>query len=445
MIPICICLILNIAIKLYSSQGAKSELIEIADNVNKIFTALEFDPVHPKTSNEVNTLSEFDIIRASMQASQFYNNTEFFLYSPADGSVVISDVQDQPMLTENVIKSAIYVLDNAKADEIMTFSIGFNSFHVLYKEFNNSTARMIYVSSGHYTDSFASVVNIALVIISIVFTTLALICSSRVAKSLSIPIANLSKNVKTFKSGDIVEIDEVSDWTEIVDLKNSINSMSKRLLEYDNAQKSFLLNASHELRTPLMSIGGYAEGIANGIFDEPQEMAGVILEESRRLNILVDKLLTLSRMENSVMSIEQINLSDVIKDYVQKMHGYALKENINLNLYISNDELLILADDSMLAQAVINIISNCTRYAKTEVNINLFKERSQAVLRIKDDGTGISTNDLPHIFERFYRGKGGNLGLGLSISKTAIDCMNGTIKAYNHNGAVFEIRFNLQK
>ncbi|MFI3226113.1 MAG: HAMP domain-containing sensor histidine kinase [Clostridia bacterium] len=444
MIPICICLILNIAIKGYSSKASKQELMEVADSVDKIFTAVGFNPLRNEILDEIPELTDFDIIRASLQASQFYNNTEFFLYSE-DGTVLISQGEKESMLNDVVIQSAIMLLSDAPEDKIETFKYGLNDFHVLYKKMSQSSSIMIYVSSGHYTDSFVSIVNIALGIISLIFTSFALYCSSKVANSLSTPIVDLSKKVKLLHSGDQVDIDNEADCLEIVNLKHSINSMSTRLDEYDKAQKSFLLNASHELRTPLMSIGGYAEGISNGIFDNPQEMADVILEESKRLNVLVDKLLTLSRIENNVLSIEKINLSDVIKDYVLKMKGYALNHNVDLVLNIANNELVILADDSMLAQAVINIISNCTRYAKTSVTIDVYKDRKMAVLRIRDDGNGIAHEDLPHIFERFFKGKGGNLGLGLSISKTAVEYMNGTIEAYNNSGAVFEIRFDLIK
>lgn len=444
MIPICICLILNIAIKGYSSKASKQELMEVADSVDKIFTAVGFNPLRNEILDEIPELTDFDIIRASLQASQFYNNTEFFLYSE-DGTVLISQGEKESMLNDVVIQSAIMLLSDAPEDKIETFKYGLNDFHVLYKKMSQSSSIMIYVSSGHYTDSFVSIVNIALGIISLIFTSFALYCSSKVANSLSTPIVDLSKKVKLLHSGDQVDIDNEADCLEIVNLKHSINSMSTRLDEYDKAQKSFLLNASHEIRTPLMSIGGYAEGISNGIFDNPQEMADVILEESKRLNVLVDKLLTLSRIENNVLSIEKINLSDVIKDYVLKMKGYALNHNVDLVLNIANNELVILADDSMLAQAVINIISNCTRYAKTSVTIDVYKDRKMAVLRIRDDGNGIAHEDLPHIFERFFKGKGGNLGLGLSISKTAVEYMNGTIEAYNNSGAVFEIRFDLIK
>ena len=194
--------------------------------------------------------------------------------------------------------------------------------------------------------------------------------------------------------------------------------MSKRLTDLDKAQKLFLQNASHEIRTPLMSIQGYAEGISKGIFSDTTKSADIICEESKRLNQLVDELLTLSRIENNTDESEfyVLNLSDVMKEVVQKIEGYALREQKKINVMLPPDVIMIKANDALLSQAMINIISN---------------------------GDGIPVQDLPHIFDRFYKGKNGNFGLGLAIVKSAILSLKGSIRAYNENGAVFEIKFQV--
>ena len=197
-----------------------------------------------------------------------------------------------------------------------------------------------------------------------------------------------------------------------------MNDMSKRLTDLDKAQKLFLQNASHEIRTPLMSIQGYAEGISKGIFSDTTKSADIICEESKRLNQLVDELLTLSRIENNTDESEfyVLNLSDVMKEVVQKIEGYALREQKKINVMLPPDVIMIKANDALLSQAMINIISN---------------------------GDGIPVQDLPHIFDRFYKGKNGNFGLGLAIVKSAILSLKGSIRAYNENGAVFEIKFQV--
>lgn len=155
-----------------------------------------------------------------------------------------------------------------------------------------------------------------------------------------------------------------------------------------------------------------------GIFSDTTKTADIICEESKRLNQLVDELLTLSRIENNTDESEfyVFNLSDVMKEVVQKIEGYALREQKKINVMLPPDVIMIKANDALLSQAMINIISN---------------------------GDGIPVQDLPHIFDRFYKGKNGNFGLGLAIVKSAILSLKGSIRAYNENGAVFEIKFQV--
>lgn len=216
--------------------------------------------------------------------------------------------------------------------------------------------------------------------------------------------------------------------------------MSQRLKAYDNTQKQFLQNASHELRTPLMSIQGYAEGIENNIISDYKSAATIIKKESIRLNSLVTELLTLSRIENQTYKHDFTlqDVSNLLLDYIQRINGLAMKENIEIKPKLQ-ENLCVKIDESLFSQSIINIISNCIRYAKNIINIETFAENNNVIITISDDGEGFSNEDLPHLFERFYKGNKGNFGLGLAISYSAIKYMKGDLLAYNDNGATFKI------
>lgn len=221
--------------------------------------------------------------------------------------------------------------------------------------------------------------------------------------------------------------------------------MSTRLKDYDETQKQFMQNASHELRTPLMSIQGYAEGIENDVFSDPKEAAQVIKKESLRLNKLVTELLTLSRIENHtyVHDLMVFNISDLILDYIQRVNGLLLKSKLSLKTELS-ENVPALLDEALFSQTVINIISNAIRYAKKTIFVRTYLETVDGKIfssvEIADDGDGIEEEELPHLFERFYKGKKGNFGLGLAISKSAIESMGGSLEAFNRQGAVFLLR-----
>lgn len=226
--------------------------------------------------------------------------------------------------------------------------------------------------------------------------------------------------------------------------------MSTRLKDYDETQKQFMQNASHELRTPLMSIQGYAEGIENDVFPDPKEAAQVIKKESLRLNKLVTELLTLSRIENHTYThdLQIFNLSDLILDYLQRVNGLLMKSHLSLKTEFS-ENIFALLDEGLFSQTVINIISNAIRYAKNEIWIKTYLEtidgKEFSCVEISDDGEGIKSEELPHLFERFYKGSKGNFGLGLAISKSAMESMGGTLKAFNRQGAVFLLQLPYMK
>ncbi len=218
-------------------------------------------------------------------------------------------------------------------------------------------------------------------------------------------------------------------YEEFDEMLDTIYSISKRLDEAESSRRIFFQNASHELRTPLMSIQGYAEGIQKNIGENNIESAGIILSESRKMKSLVDDILTLSRIETGTETIdaEMMDIREMIDSCIGSVEKLALKKNLEINCDFSYP-LILYADESKLSHALLNILSNAVRYAQTKVDINYYKENSEnMIISISNDGESIETNDLPHIFDRFFKGKGGNFGIGLSLTKEIISLHGGEV------------------
>ena len=294
--------------------------------------------------------------------------------------------------------------------------------------------------------------------------------------------------------------------TEFDRLSKSMDNMSNMLQSYENNQKQFFQNVSHELRTPLMSILGYAEGIMKDIFTK-EEAADIILAEGQKMAGLVDELLYISRIDNTgiiessgtcadgLLYVSQIDdelphtsqlgnttetsgtsptlavkellyeCCDRIKPIAQKAGKQVAIEmpqeipnNANAETQTQEiqknpgaetqpQEIHITADTEALARAIINILSNAIRHADCNVKIKYHAAGGSLKIIIEDDGNGIHPNDLPHIFQRFYKGENGNHGLGLAISKDIIKSMGGSISVQNKNapesGAVFTVELQL--
>ena len=222
-----------------------------------------------------------------------------------------------------------------------------------------------------------------------------------------------------------------------------MNGMARQLQRSDQVQKDFFQNVSHELRNPLMSISGYAQGIEQGVFPAPKEAAHTILEESVRLTALVNSLLTLSRMESgqNAPALAPVLLGEAIGDCLDRFHGLALQKGVTLAAPAVDGTLAVLGDEELLGKVLDTLVSNAVRYAKTAVTVAVAAERGRVQISVLDDGAGIGEKDLPHLFERCYKGPGGNFGLGLSIAQTAARAMGGTLAAANRpeGGAAFTL------
>lgn len=285
-------------------------------------------------------------------------------------------------------------------------------------------------------------INLILFAILLLSALIFSLLSSLAAKKISAPFSSLNQHIRTiaernFSKKILLPVDD-----ELQELISNINIMSGKLETYDKAQKTFLQNASHEFRTPLMSIQSYAEGIKYNVV-EADAAAGVIIGETQRMTRLVEDLLFLSRLDAIEESYHFSNLvlEDLLKTCVERMNGIAASKNIKIGMRPVNSGIIITGDDEMLMRAVTNILNNCIRYASSTVEIALQASGGDMVeLSISDDGPGFDANELPIIFDRFYKGKKGNFGLGLAIAKNVVDKHRGRIIAGNTgSGAIFKL------
>jgi len=278
------------------------------------------------------------------------------------------------------------------------------------------------------------------VLIGVMFV-MAEIAAYFLANSITRPIEKLGVFAKGMGSGNFAANDFEFNDIELENLNAALNKSVKQLEAYDSRQKTFFQNASHELRTPLMSIKCYAEGISYGIMDAKQA-SETILQETDRLTELVSDLLFIAKIDNisTPYTVEELDLVALIKDRAHRQEALASKNNIRFTFDFGEDSLSYECTEELISRAFDNLISNAVRYAKSEITISLHKDANNVIITIADDGDGIEADALPYIFERFYKGRGGNTGIGLAIVKSIVDQHRGHIEGANGNGgAVFTI------
>ena len=226
----------------------------------------------------------------------------------------------------------------------------------------------------------------------------------------------------------------------------------------EKVRTDFVTNASHELRTPVTALKGFSETLLDGAMEDKvilKQFLEIMFEESTRLDLLVNDILELSKLEQRQVPIayEKVVVKDAVLSTFKLIKQKAEQKNIALNL-IEEECVTIEGDKDRLKQILANLIDNAVIYTKYggTINVVLNKTEEQAIITISDNGMGIPEDEISRIFERFYRvDKGrsrnsGGTGLGLSIVKYLVENFNGTITAKSKVGlgTTFEITFPLR-
>ncbi|WP_234972608.1 sensor histidine kinase [Salimicrobium salexigens] len=273
---------------------------------------------------------------------------------------------------------------------------------------------------------------------------LAAVVSYLFTRKLVTPLERLKQEVKKIEKRKFNEVQPVQATGEIKEVDQSVRQMAGELERYIRTQQQFFQNASHELKTPLMSIQGYAEGIRDGVFEGEKRDRGltVMVEEIDRLKKIVNEMILLAKLDSNedIYRPEDLKLSEWTGRAADRLLPLAEEKNIEVDVHIEGDGF-ISADPERFLQALMNIGRNGVRHASSRLSITV-ERNGDFLIRIQDDGEGIGEEVMPHLFERFQKGKDGETGLGLAISRAIIERSGGTISAYNleGSGAVFEIR-----
>ena len=256
----------------------------------------------------------------------------------------------------------------------------------------------------------------------------------------------LCKEAQRMGNGDFEPVSEAFSVEELENLRRTMNQMAEKLREAQKARTQFLQDISHDLRTPLMSIGGYAQGIEQGVLTDTASAASVILEESERLTERVNQLLQLSRLEQPVQTeaFVKVNVAGAVASCRRRMEGLAEKRRVCIEQTGVRSGPVILATEKLMEQVLDNLCSNAIRYAKKKVELEVQIRGPELSVVVRDDGVGIAEEDLPHVFERAYAGRGGQSGLGLAIAQAAAAQMHGSLHAGNaeNGGAEFVLMFD---
>ena len=303
----------------------------------------------------------------------------------------------------------------------------------------------------HGKDRILNIVYITALVVFILSLIILLVFT----KTVYVPLKKITAGAKEYAAGNLSHTIKVTSADEMGYLANTLNYMSSELNKMEEYQHSFIANVSHDFRSPLTSIKGYVEAMLDGtISPEMQERyLGIVLSETERLNKLTEGLLLLNSFDDQriYLDLTEFDISEVIRHTLDTFEVLCQKKNLAIRTDLPDEPLIVCADMGRIQQVLYNLIDNAIKFspAGKEILVSVHERKKLVFVSVKDFGEGISKENLPKIWERFYktdvsrgRDKKG-IGLGLSIVREIIRAHSQNINVISTEGVGTEFIFTL--
>ncbi|HSM26004.1 MAG TPA: HAMP domain-containing sensor histidine kinase [Anaerolineaceae bacterium] len=313
---------------------------------------------------------------------------------------------------------------------------------------------------------FASEHDLLLATVLLLFAGgIAVVLGSFFTSTLIARIKRLESAAKSIESGNLSARADIPGNDEIAALAKSFNQMAQKIQTADQKQKELeslrrdlVTWAGHDLRTPLSSIRLLVEALSDGVVTDPVLIQNYLSQTKKHVNnlsLLIDDLFQISQLDAGgiPLTLEPSSLSDLISDTLESFSGLANQRGIILSGSAEKDVDPIFIDVLWLGRAINNLVSNAIRHTSANGSVTGCAESvgENILVSVRDTGEGINPQDLPHVFERFYRGEksrnlsGGGAGLGLAIAKGIVEAHKGNISVESTPGQETTFTFSLPK
>lgn len=289
--------------------------------------------------------------------------------------------------------------------------------------------------------------------IGFLFAGIGLVVSYFLSGNITRPLRQLSRAAEKIRQGELKQEVPVETRDEVGQLAAVFNQMSAELAVNENNRQELLANIAHELKTPLAILQGHLESMLDGVEQPEPDKLFSMQEEVMRLTRLVGDLrdLSLAQVHQLELHLQPVDLGEKTERAAEMLEPLLEEKNLHFVKELAPDLPLRQLDPDRLNQILYNLITNAIRYTTPGTAILLKTEAAGENVRllIADEGPGIASEDLPHVFEQFYRGDKsrnralGGSGIGLSLAKSFVEAQGGSIRAENrkNGGAAFIVAF----
>jgi signal transduction histidine kinase len=257
------------------------------------------------------------------------------------------------------------------------------------------------------------------------------------------PIEKITATAQALRSGSRDARTGLDGEDEIAVLGRTFDDMADAIEADRQMERRLTADVAHELRTPLQAIQATVEAMQDGVLPADEERLGVVRDETVRLARLADGILELTRLERGSMpfKLERIDVAEPVRAAVDAIEALTESRDLALSVDVA-DRVFVNADKDRIQQAVGNLLSNAARYTPPggRISIALRAESGQAVIEVTDTGIGVSADDMPMLFSRFWRADAaratttGGIGIGLAVTKEIVERHGGMIGAESEEG-----------
>lgn len=393
--------------------------------------------------------------------SEIFNqscNTEFIIYDHTGKNVTSSDNPQRIMLPYDTIKrldKEFYIdFDSEKVSENEPSVCYGSKFNVSYDDEEPQEYYLMAYVSTDSMDNFSQGLLIVFIVVFMAIFIVSVIIFSLMSEKANRPVLEIERITKKYAEGNFSEKFSRSDNREFDKIYMSLNKMAEFIESNENTSKNFIANVSHELRTPMTTIGGFVDGILDGVIPKSKqnEYLRLVSQEIKRLRILISSMLNMSKFESGTMqpNFKDTNITELVIKTVFMFEQKLELKKVDVQ-GLDADRLVISADSNLIEQVIYNLIENAVKFVDEGglISFSFRRNESDCFIGVKNTGEGLTDGEISQIFDRFYktdssRGKDSTgLGLGLSISRKIIQLHNGQITVKSVYGEYTEFIIKL--
>ncbi len=445
------------------SKDLKLDIMETAAHSSAVYLQNKVKNTGARNMEELTRLYRDDIVDL-MVVSSTANSDLTILLSDPDGRILVAVGEDISEITDST-RIDFHLIDMTN-EGTSTFRIGkdegvFSAPHLAYgapiitDEGENFGNVFVCSSSMIMTDLIQRITK-AIVLAVLWVMMAALIAVYFITEKITGPLKKISTAAKQFASGKFDTRVEVSGSDEVAELAVAFNNMAETLDNYDSMRNTFISNVSHDLRTPMTSISGFVDGILDGVIppEKYDYYLRIISNEVKRLSRLVSTLLDISKIQAGERKFtkDPFDICEMSRQIVISFENSIEEKHLNVEFDCDEDNMSVLADRDAIYQIMYNLCDNAVKFSTEggllKISINRIKNK-KVKISVYNEGAGISKDDIPYVFERFYKSdkcRGLNktgVGLGLYISKTIIEAHKEKIWVESESGKNCEFSFTL--